>query len=113
VAVASDVDVSPLELARRASGLTLKEVAARLGCTQAAVSRYLGGQRSAPISVFLLLGVPHLQAEQNTWRRSHGLLRRPGEVTISVVTRLPKGLSLEEAREACVRAVGSLRGGGR
>jgi len=108
-----DAEVSPLELARRASGLTLKEVAARLGSTQAAASRWIAGKREAPLGLYLLLSIPHEQERMEEWRRAHGLLKRRGETRFEITTRLPAGMSIEEARQACLQAIASLREAGR
>jgi len=108
-----DSEASPLELARRASGLTLREVAARLSCTQAAASRWIGGKREAPLGLYLLLSIPHEQERMEEWRRAHGLLKRRGETRFEITTRLPADMTVEEARQRCIAVLSELREAGR
>ncbi len=104
-------DPSPLARAFAASGLTLKQVGERLNppCCESAVSRYLSGHRAAPGQLYLIIGAQHLLAQQEAWRERVGRKKRRGFVAMTIETRLPAGVTQDEAREACVAALSGLR----
>ncbi len=104
-------DVSPLEEARSRLGLTLCEIAAMLGCSEAAVSRYLSGSRTPPPALYLILGSPALAREHDAWLIATGRKRKRGEVELTIVTRLPRGMSEAQAREKCLAALGEIAEG--
>ena len=106
-------DVGPLERARRRLGLTLSEIASRLGCSEAAVSRYVSGGRTSPPALFLLLGSPALAAEHEKWLAATGRKRKRGEVALTITARLPTGMTEDEAQRICTDALSSLVAGQR
>ena len=106
-------DPSPSERARALLGLTLDEIAAKLGCSEAAVSRYLSGSRTPPDALYRILGGQALAREHEEWLRATGRKRPRGAVTIEVVAKLPAGISIEQAKDTAARAIAELVGGAR
>ncbi|HUW10620.1 MAG TPA: helix-turn-helix transcriptional regulator [Anaerolineae bacterium] len=103
-------DPSPLAASISAAGLTLEEIAQKLACTVSAVSRYVSGQRTAPTFLYVLLGEANLRHQMEGWRRRHGRGGRKAPVQLIIETKLPKGCTEEEAKQACLAALATLRG---
>jgi len=91
-------DPSPLERARGRLGLTLSDIAAALGCSEAAVSRYLSGSRTPPAALYPILGGQTLALEHDGWLRATGRRRVRGTGTLELTVQLPAGITMEEAR---------------
>jgi transcriptional regulator with XRE-family HTH domain len=96
---------SPLEEARARLGLTLTDIGKRLGCSEAAVSRYLSGERTPPPALYFVLASPALQAQHEAWLEATGKRRGRGAVDITVTCKLPRGLTIEEAKQRCAQAL--------
>ena len=103
---------SPLEAARSRLGLTIAHLAEVLDCSDAAVSRYLSGQRTPPAALAYLLGGGDVLARHERWREATGRKRSRGAVTLEITTRLPKGMTAAQARERCLAALAVLAGEG-
>ena len=102
---------SPLQEARHRLGLSLADIASRLDCSQAAVSRYIGGTRTPPPALFVILGGASLARAHWAWLEASGKARRRrGVVELTLSTRLPKGMDIETARARCLAALAEITG---
>jgi len=98
-------DISPLEKAARRLGLSQADISRRLQVSESAVSRWLKGLREPSPALLLLLGVDGLGQEMSEWRRGRGLLAAD---QFRFETKLPAGLTKEQARTACLEAIRGL-----
>ena len=102
---------SPLETARQDLGLSLGEIASKLSVSESAVSRWMTGSRPPPAALFLVLGASDLSARHENWMVAHGF-KRLGKVTMELEAVLPAGVTIPEAKAACIEAIAEMRGGG-
>ena len=108
---------SPLKKARESAGLTLAALGARLDVSGACIHRWENGQREPSEDVFVALrgsvfGAAELQGAHGEWLRGHKPARLPRRGTLTIRTAIPKGISDEQARDACVEALSLLAAGG-
>jgi len=103
---------SPLARVRKRLGLTAEQLGARLGVSGVTIHRWETGERAAPESAFIGLGVIGLAAEQAAWAARNGRkaprLAASRRVEITLTSKLPLHVTEAEAREVCARAIGEL-----
>jgi transcriptional regulator with XRE-family HTH domain len=110
---------TPLSELRLRAGLSIPELARRFNVTTATVSRWCSGEREAPASFVLFLqaaaagdaaATAKQQADFAETRRRE---RRATGPTFRFEHRLPPDVTPDDARRACVDALGRLAGGAR
>ena len=102
---------SPFGLALRASGLTQVAFARRSAVSGATVCRWVDGGRrpsKAAFALLALLGAPQIEAEHTAWmaRQKRG---PAGELTLTFA--LPANLTVDQARDQCIRALAQIAEG--
>ena len=95
---------SPLRAERLRRGLTIGQVAHRTALSKDAISLAERGLRSAPGALLVFLGIGDLKDRQHHWRQQ----QRRASATLTITTELPEGLTRDEARQICLRAIRDL-----
>ena len=101
---------SPLNRLRLQANLTVTDLARQFRVSTAAVSRWLSGERSSPepFARFLHRAAPGDPSEIATAQENFRQLRRRSLPSLPIELALPAGMSTEQAKAICVRALADL-----